>query len=104
MEERYPGRFQVRPEDIGLACATTADIRGGDPEYKAQAIRDLFDGRKGPYRDIVVMNAAGALVVAGAAPDFAAGAKLAADSIDQGRAKAKLDQLIDVTTRTETEQ
>jgi len=50
------------------------------------------------------MNAAGALVVAGAAPDFAAGAKLAADSIDQGRAKAKLDQLIDVTTRTETEQ
>jgi len=93
--------FQVSPEDLGLPRSTAADIRGGDPESNAEAIRALFDGKPGAYRDIVIMNAAGALVVAGAAADFAAGAQLAADSIDLGKARATLDQLVEVTTMAE---
>jgi anthranilate phosphoribosyltransferase len=93
--------FQVAPEDLGLSRATAADIRGGDPESNAEAIRALFDGKPGAYRDIVIMNAAGALVVAGAAADFVAGAQLAADSIDLGKARATLDQLVEVTTMAE---
>ena len=96
-------RFQVSPDDLGLSLSTAADIRGGDPASNADAIRALFDGKAGAYRDIVVMNAAAALVVAGAAEDFKAGGRLAAEAIDDGRARAKLDQLIEFTTMAETE-
>ena len=94
-------RFQVSPLDLGLPLSSAADIRGGDPESNAEAIRALFDGKTGAYRDIVIMNAAGALVIAGAAADLAAGAKLAAAAIDSGKAAAVLDHLIEVTTETE---
>lgn len=95
-------RFQISPGDIGLPLWQVQDIRGGDPASNAAAIRDLFSGRTGAYRDIVVMNAAGALVIAGAAKDFADGARMANESIDQGHARAKLDQLIEATTLIRT--
>jgi anthranilate phosphoribosyltransferase len=94
-------RFQVSPGDIGLSMSSAAEIRGGDPASNAAAIRDLLDGGKGAYRDIVIMNAAAALVVADAAPDFARGASMAAVAIDSGRARNALDHLIRVTTATE---
>ncbi|HVJ43945.1 MAG TPA: anthranilate phosphoribosyltransferase [Dongiaceae bacterium] len=94
-------RFQVAPADLQLPVSSMAEIRGGDPEENANAIRELLDGKTGAYRNIVVMNAAGALVVAGAAADFAAGARMAAESIDHGRARDKLEQLVEITTVTE---
>ncbi|HWT98095.1 MAG TPA: hypothetical protein VN229_10790, partial [Terriglobales bacterium] len=90
-------RFRLSPAELGLPLGTAAEIRGGEPEQNAAALRELLDGKTGAYRNIVLMNAAGALVVAGAAPDFTTGAKMAAESIDFGHARAKLEQLIAVT-------
>lgn len=81
---------QIGPEDAGLPLHDVAAIRGGDAVHNAAALRALLDGAPGPYRDTVVLNAAAALVVAGKAAGLADGARLAADSIDGGAAKAAL--------------
>lgn len=91
--------FEVTPEDAGLARAPLDAVRGGDPEHNAAALRDVLDGASGPYRDIVLLNAGAALVVAGRVADIRAGAEMAADSIDSGKAKAKLDALVEMTNR-----
>ena len=90
-------RFTVTPEDAGLARADIADIRGGDAEENAAALRALLDGAKGAYRDIVLLNAAAALVVGDKAADLAEGAKLAAAVIDDGRAAQALAALVEAT-------
>lgn len=89
--------FDLNPEDAGLPRATLADLKGGDPTYNAERMRALFDGQRDAYRDIVLYNTAAALVVADKAPDLKAGVALAADAIDSGRVKAKLDALIAVS-------
>jgi anthranilate phosphoribosyltransferase len=89
--------FEVSPEEAELPRAALEDLRGGDPEHNAQALRDLLHGRKGAYRDIVLMNAAAVLVVADKAPDLVVGARLAARSIDEGRAHKALEQLVKIT-------
>jgi anthranilate phosphoribosyltransferase len=86
--------FTVSPEDFGLPRASIGDLRGGDREQNAQIIRDLLGGERGPRRDIVLMNAAAALVVGARARDLKHGAELAAHAIDGGAARQKLDQLI----------
>jgi len=86
--------FTLRPEDFGLPRATIADLRGGDRDQNAQIIREIFAGEAGPKRDIVLMNAAAALVVGGKARDFKEGVALAARSIDSGAARAKLEHLV----------
>jgi anthranilate phosphoribosyltransferase len=86
--------FTVRPEDFGLARASIADLRGGDREQNAQIIRAILDGEPGPRRDIVLMNAAAALVVGAKARELKEGVALAAQSIDGGAARAKLERLI----------
>jgi len=91
--------FEIAPEDAGLARATIDQVRGGDPEHNATALRAVLDGVPGPYRDIVLMNAAGALIVAGKAKTMKDGVALAAEVIDSGKAKAKLDALVAVTNR-----
>ena len=90
-------RFTVTPEDAGLARADIADLRGGDAEENAAALRALLDGAKGAYRDIVLLNAAAALVVADKAADLAEGAALAATVIDDGRAAKALAELVEAT-------
>ena len=90
-------RFTVTPEDAGLARATIADIRGGDAEENAAALRALLDGATGPYRDIVLLNAAAALVVADRVADLAEGAALAARVINDGRAAKALADLVEAT-------
>ena len=69
------------------------DLRGGTPDENAAALRRLLDGEKGPYRDIVLLNAAAALLVADKAETLADGIKLAASAIDSGCAKATLEKL-----------
>lgn len=89
--------FEVTPEDAGLPRATLADIKGGDPDYNAEALRKLLAGEKSAYRDIVLLNAGAALVVAGRADSLKLGAQLAAQEIDSGRAQATLDKLVTVS-------
>ena len=90
-------RFTVTPEDAGLPRADLADLRGGDAEENAVALRALLDGATGTYRDIVLLNAAAALIVADRAVDLAEGAALAARVIDDGRAAKALADLVEAT-------
>ena len=90
-------RFTVTPEEVGLERAPIEALRGGDPEANAQAIRDLLDGQHGPYRDIVLMNAGAAFVVAGKAETLADGIELAREVINSGRAEQALARLVEIT-------
>ena len=87
-------RYRISPVDFGIAPATREMIAGGDAAENAPIIRGVLEGRRGPRRDFVCINAAAALVAAGAAPDFAAAARLAEQAIDSGAAKGKLDALV----------
>ncbi|MTJ84075.1 MAG: anthranilate phosphoribosyltransferase [Telmatospirillum sp.] len=101
--EWHQGRvrqFSVSPADLGLPLATPADLKGGDADANAEALRGLLAGEDGPYRHIVLLNAAAALVVADAAEDLPAGLALARRSLDTGLARATLDRLIAITNRT----
>ena len=91
-------RFQVTPEDAGLSRSPIDAIRGGDAEENAAALRALLAGQTGAYRDIVLLNAAAALVVADKAADLAQGVALAAGAIDDGRAAQALERLARITT------
>lgn len=93
--------FEITPGEIGLSLARLADLKGADPEHNAKALRDVLDGRPGPYRDIAVLNAAAALVVAGAAKNLAEGAALAAQSLDGGAARERLARLVTASNRAE---
>ncbi len=90
-------RFTVTPEEAGLPRADLAALRGGDAEENAVALRALLDGATGAYRDIVLLNAAAALIVADRAVDLAEGAALAARVIDDGRAAKALADLVEAT-------
>jgi anthranilate phosphoribosyltransferase len=89
--------YAVRPEDFGLPRAAISDLQGGDREQNAEIIRRLLGGEPGPRRDIVLMNAAAALVAGGRARDFKEGVALAARAIDTAAAKGKLDALIELS-------
>jgi anthranilate phosphoribosyltransferase len=89
--------YQVTPEDFGLERAPLEAISGGDATHNAGLIRAILSGEPGPRRDIVVANAAAAIVASGRAADFLEGAQLAAASIHSGEACKKLDALIAFT-------
>jgi anthranilate phosphoribosyltransferase len=93
-------RFEISPEDIGLRRANPADLKGGDSATNARALTELLDGAKGAYRDVVLFNAAAALMVAGKAADLKAGKALAEAAIDSGKARAVLAKLVAVTNET----
>ena len=91
--------YMAAPEDFGLSRAPLETIRGGDAKHNAQIIKHVLGHRDsphehGPHRDIVVANSAAALVAAGRATDFLDGVRLAAESIDSGAARARLDALV----------
>ena len=86
---------RVSAADAGLPPAPIDAIRGGDPAHNARALRALLLGEHGPYRDAVLLNAAGALLVAGEVQSWAEGAEEAAEAIDKGLANALLDCWID---------
>ncbi len=89
--------FEVSPGDAGLAESKLDDLKGGDPETNAAAMRAVFAGEAGAYRDIVLYNAAAALIVAGRVDDLKAGVKRAAEAIDSGAAQGKLDALVGIS-------
>ena len=89
--------FEVSPEDAGVPRATLEDLKGGTPEYNAQRLSALLDGEKDAYRDIVILNSAAALIVADKASSLKEAAALARLSIDDGRAKASLEKLVELS-------
>ena len=89
--------FEISPEEAGIARASIDQLKGGDPAHNAQAIHDVLAGRKGPFRDIVLMNAGAALMVAGRAGSLKDGVALAAQAIDEGGARRALEKLIALT-------
>lgn len=91
--------FEITPEDAGIPRTRAEDLKGGDPTTNARAVTNMLDGAHGPYRDIVMLNAAASLIVAGAAADLRQGMEMAAEAIDSGKARATLATLIAVTNR-----
>ena len=89
--------FEVTPADAGLPPAKLSDLKGGDSKTNAAAIRDVLAGHKGPFRDIVLLNTAAALIVAGKATSLTDGVALATHSIESGAARAALAKLIEIT-------
>jgi anthranilate phosphoribosyltransferase len=90
--------FEVTPEEAGLPRARLEDLRGADATTNADALRALLDGVRGPYRDIVLLNSAAALVIADRASDLAAGVARAVEAIDGGAAKAALARLVAISS------
>ncbi len=89
--------FEIAPEEFGIARATPEALKGGDGAANAQALRAVLAGEAGAYADIALMNAAAALLVAGAVEDFAGGLERARHSLSSGRALAALDRLVAVS-------
>lgn len=89
--------FELKPEDLGLKRVARDAVRGSDPAENAAQMRRLLAGEKGPLRDIVLLNAAAALVVAGKVGNPRDGMVLAAESIDRGRARAALEHMVTIT-------
>ncbi len=87
-------RLEVEPSSFGLGRAALADLQGGDAAENARLALQLLDGEVGPRRDLVCLNAAAALIVAGLADDLADGLAIAEAAIDDGNARAALDRLV----------
>ena len=99
LDQGRVGHFTIAPAAFGFAPARIEDLRGGEPADNAKALRALLEGERGSYRDIVLINAAAALVVAGRAGDLGDGVTQAEKSLDSGAAKSKLDGLIALSQR-----
>jgi len=89
--------YEIDPSALGLERRSNAELAGGDASHNARLVRRVLDGERGPHRDVVALNAALALVVAGEAGDLSAGMRLAHDVIDDGRARSKLEALVKAT-------
>ncbi len=89
--------FEIAPEDAGLARAKPAALKGGDARANANAILRLLAGGHGPFRDVVLLNAAAALVIAEKARNLKQGVALATDAIDTGAAQLSLRKLVEIT-------
>ncbi len=91
--------YSLAPEEIGLSRAAPKELLGGTPAENAGITRDLLKGEKGPKRDVVLLNAAAALVIAGKVDNFASGKEMAAGAIDSGKALDKLERFIVMTQK-----
>jgi anthranilate phosphoribosyltransferase len=89
--------FEITPEEVGIARVKPQALRGGDAEANAAALKAVLEGKKGAFRDIAVLNAAAALIVAGKAKELSGAVALAEKSLDSGEAEACLDRLIAVS-------
>ncbi|OGL60785.1 MAG: anthranilate phosphoribosyltransferase [Candidatus Tectomicrobia bacterium RIFCSPLOWO2_12_FULL_69_37] len=89
--------YDVRPEDAGLKSAPAKELAGGDPAANAEITRKVLAGEKGPRRDVVLLNAAAALLAGSKAGDLKEGVELAARSLDSGAARRVLDKLVELS-------
>jgi anthranilate phosphoribosyltransferase len=86
--------YRLDPDKLGLPRIGPSDIKGGEPEANAAIMKKVLDGKKGPYRDVVLLNAAAALIAAGIAGDWEDGLRRAVEGIDTGKARIKLEALV----------
>jgi anthranilate phosphoribosyltransferase len=86
--------YILDPLELGLPRATLSDLKGGAAKDNATIVRSVLSGERGPRRDAVLLNAAAALAAGGAATNLAEGLSLAAQSIDSGAARAKLEAMV----------
>jgi len=91
--------FEVTPEDAGLPRSSPGSLKGGDADANAVALRSVLDGKPSPYRDVALLNAAAALIVAGKAKDLKEGVAIGVKTLDSGAAAARLKQLVAVSNR-----
>lgn len=89
--------YLIEPEQLGLKRCAVADLHGGSPDQSAAIVRQVLQGNPGPARDVVLLNSGAALYVSGSAGSVKDGVRLAAQSIDSGRAREKLEQLVRMT-------
>jgi anthranilate phosphoribosyltransferase len=94
LREGTVSEFEIDPETLGLPLVDRAALAGGDADRNAQVVHAVVDGNPGPNRDIALLNAAAALIVAGVAADLPAGLEAARASVDEGRARAALDAFV----------
>lgn len=89
--------FYLSPEDFGLKRSPVSDLVGGDKDENAKILLEILKGERGPKRDIVLINSAAALTVAGKTEDLKEGVMIAAEAIDSGKAMSKLKEVIEVS-------
>jgi anthranilate phosphoribosyltransferase len=89
--------FEVTPEEAGLARVGGDALNGGDADANAVALQSVLDGRPSPFRDVALLNAAAALIVAGRVKTLKEGVAMGSNSLDTGAAAARLKQLIAVS-------
>jgi anthranilate phosphoribosyltransferase len=89
--------YEVSPEDVGLARARPEELTGGTPDANAATTRRIFEGERGPQRDLAVLNAGAAIYVAGTADTLEEGCRAAEAAIDDGRAASSLERLVEMT-------
>jgi anthranilate phosphoribosyltransferase len=89
--------FEIMPEDAGLPRVTLADLRGGDPAHNAAALRAILEGARTPYRDIALLNAAAALVIAAKAANLREGVAIADAALQSGKVTQVLDKLVNLS-------
>jgi anthranilate phosphoribosyltransferase len=95
-----PGEpYEISPEDFGYRKASTSELKGGTPEENAATLRHIFGGEKGTLRNVIVMNAAAALVAGNVTENLNSAARLAEESIDSGRAADKLARFVEISQR-----
>lgn len=94
--------FDLNPTDLGLSLSSAEDLTGGDAGENARICWSILEGEEGPRRDIVLLNAAGALWAADAVDGLQAGIQEAAHSIDSGAARERLDKLVRASNRPES--
>ena len=90
-------RYEVTPQEVGLAPSDAASVAGGTPEENAATLREVLAGRSGPLRDIVLLNAAAGLVAFERASTLAEGVALAAEAVDSGAARQRLERFVEMT-------
>ncbi len=93
-EDKISSPYEVSPQYFDFKSAHLAEVRGGTPEENAKILRRILNGERGPLRDVVVMNAAAALLAGNRASDLKEGARLAEEVIDNGQALEKLEGLV----------
>jgi anthranilate phosphoribosyltransferase len=97
LKNRSIQTYHIKPEDFGFERCASEDLKGGDAEENAKIILDIFNGKKGPQRDVVLLNAAAAIAAGGKTRGIDEGVAVARGALDQGLALEKLNALIEMT-------
>ncbi|OGP10552.1 MAG: anthranilate phosphoribosyltransferase [Deltaproteobacteria bacterium RIFCSPLOWO2_12_FULL_43_16] len=99
LKDRNLRTYHIKPEDFGFGRCRPEDLKGGSPEMNAEIILSILKGKKGPHRDVVVLNAAAAIVAGGLTRSLEEGILAAGRSLDEGKALEKLNKLVEMTNR-----